>query len=108
MKRLLGIVFLSVVIAWGSMGPVAGQSTGAKVGEITVYNESGFDVEITISDKDRGKLEAGYSKTYRVPLGEHRVEAETDSRYDKSGYKDFVISGTYPYDSWYLKNSDLN
>ena len=29
-------------------------------------------------------------------------------KFDKEGYHDFVITSTYPYDSWYIHNGDLN
>ena len=109
MKRLVRSTLTALLLLLLTPpGLVLGQSIGVTVGEITVYNESGFEVTIYISGSERGKLEPGYSHTYNVPLGGHRVEARTDSRYDKEGYKDFVITGTYPYDQWYIKNYDLN
>lgn len=104
--KLFSLLLLTAVLA----GPasVSAQSIGATSGEITVYNESGFEVYIYISSSERGKLEPGYSKTFKVPLGDHRVEARTDSKFGKSGYKDFVITSTYPWDGWYVKNGDLN
>lgn len=109
MKRLVRSTLTALLLLLLTPpGLVLGQSIGVTVGEITVYNESGFEVTIYISGSERGKLEPGYSHTYKVPLGGHRVEARTDSRYDKEGYKDFVITGTYPYDQWYIKNYDLN
>lgn len=106
MKRLvlsLGLVMLAVFAS--APAPVTAQATS---GEITVYNESGFEVYIYINGSERGRLDPGYSKCFRVPLGEHRVEARTDSKFDKDGHKDFVLTGYYSYDSWYIHNSDLN
>lgn len=109
MKRIVrSILTLTLLLAAVTAPTVWGQSIGVTVGEISVYNESGFEVVIYISGSERGKLEPGYSHTYKVPLGGHRVEARTDSKFDKEGYKDFVITGTYPYDQWYIKNGDLN
>lgn len=106
MKRIALAFILSLLALFAaSPTPVTAQATS---GEISVYNESGFEVYIYISSRERGRLEPGYSKTYKVPLGEHRVEARTDPKFDKDGYKDFVISAYYPYDSWYIHNSDLN
>lgn len=107
MRKFIGAFLFVLLALFMSQVPVIGHDHGVS-GEITVYNESGFDVTIRIADRDRGKLEAGYSKTYRVRLGEVRVEAETDSKYDKSCHKDFVLSKNYPYDSCYIYNSDLN
>jgi hypothetical protein len=109
MRRLVRTSLLMLLLL--SLMPatmVWGQSIGVTVGEITVYNESGFEVTIYISGNEVGKLDPGYSRTYKVPLGSHRVEARTDSRYGKSGYIDFNLTGTYPYDQWYIKNHDLN
>lgn len=108
MNRIGRTICLTLLLALLPVAGVRGQSIGATHGEITVYNESGFEVVIYISSNERGKLEPGYSKTYRVPLGSHRVEARTDPKFDKEGYKDFVITATYPYDVWYIKNADLN
>jgi hypothetical protein len=108
MKRIVILLCLFLLVLAAVPASVLGQSIGATSGEISVYNESGFDVFISISDHDRGKIEAGYSKTYRVPLGEHRVVATTDPKFDKEAHADFVISGTYPTDSWYIHNDDLN
>ncbi len=104
--RLFSLLLLAAVMA----GPVSvsAQSIGATSGELAIYNESGFELYIYISGSERGKLEPGYSRTFKVPLGDHRVEARTDSKFDKDGYKDFVLSSTYPWDAWYIKNGDLN
>lgn len=104
MKRILSVLGLAVLLTVAP-DPVAGQATSA---EISVYNESGFEVTIYTSGRERGRLEPNYSKTYRVPLGECRVEARTDSKFDKEAYKDFVFTAYYPYDSWYIHNDDLN
>lgn len=106
MKRVVVSISVALLFLLAlASGPVTAQATS---GEISVYNESGFEVTIYISGNERGKLEPGYSKTYRVPLGGHRVEARTDPKFDKEGWKDLVLSSTYPYDSWYIHNADLN
>ncbi len=87
---------------------VSGQAIGATSGEITVNNESGFRVTIYISDSERGVLDPNYSKTFKVPLGSHRVRAVSDSQYGKEAYHDFVITSTYPYDFWHIHNRDMN
>lgn len=102
------IVGLSLLLALVAPSAVSGQAIGATSGEISVYNESGFRVTIYISDHERGVLDPNYSKTFKVPLGSHRVRAVSDSQYGKEGYHDFVITSTYPYDSWYIHNSDMN
>lgn len=107
-RSFLRTMVAGLLASGAATASLAQHSPGATSGEITVTNESGFEVIISISGSERGKLEPGYSRTFKVALGDHRVEARTDSRFDKRGYKDFVISGTYPYDYWYLKNSDLN
>ena len=109
MKRIVRSISLALLLLLAA-GPatVTAQSVGATSGEITVYNESGFEVTIYISSSERGKLEPNYSRTYKVPLGSHRVEARTDPKFDKDAYTDLVISATYPYDSWYIHNADLN
>ncbi len=109
MKRISSVVVgLGLLLALIAPSAVNGQAIGATSGEISVYNESGFRVTIYISDSERGVLEPNYSKTYKVPLGSHRVRAVSDSQYGKEGYHDFVITSTYPYDSWYIHNRDLN
>lgn len=102
------MICVSLLLALVVPTAVSGQAIGATSGEISVYNESGFTVTIYISDSERGVLDPNYSKTYKVPLGSHRVRAVTDSKFDKEGYHDFVITSTYPYDSWYIHNGDLN
>lgn len=108
MKSIVKSVFVALFLMIAAPVNVGAQTIGATVAEITVYNESGFEVYISISGYDKGKLEPGYSRTYKVPIGGHRVEARTDSRFDKRAYIDLVLSSTYPYDQWYIKNSDLN
>ena len=108
MKRISKTMLaLSMLLALAVPSAVSGQVIGATEGEISVYNESGFRVTIYISDSERGVLDPNYSRTYKVPLGGHRVRAVSDSQYGKEGYHDFVLTSTYPYDSWYIHNSDM-
>lgn len=108
MRSIAKAVFTVMLLLAVAPMNVGAQTVGATSGEITVTNESGFELYLTVGGYDKGKLEPGYSKTFNVPIGGHRVEARTDSKYDKRAYYDFVLSSTYPYDWWYIKNSDLN
>jgi hypothetical protein len=108
MNRIVRSIVLALLLIAVTPVSVFSQSIGATSGEITVYNESGFEVTVYISGSEKGKLEPNYSRTYKVPLGSHRVEARTDAKFDKEAYTDLVISATYPYDSWYIHNADLN
>ncbi len=106
MKRIVSSLCFSILVLLAAVPQtVVAQATH---GELTVYNESGFQVTIYINSNERGVLDPGYSKCYRTQLTGFRAEARTDPKFGKQGHKDFVLTSTYPYDSWYIHNDDLN
>lgn len=77
---------------------------GEATGTITVYNQTPEDVYVTIAGRNQGEIAAWSYDTYTVPLGEHRVEAYTDT---SSAYKYVKLSSTYPDNTWTVTPGDF-
>lgn len=93
LTRILALLLLLAL-------PGLGESTGT----ITVYNQTPKDVYVTIAGRNQGEIAAWSYDSYTVPLGEHRVEAHTDTSY---AYKYVKLSSTYPDNSWTVTPGDF-
>ena len=75
-----------------------------KKGTITITNDTSKTLYIVIDDYNQGEVWANNSETYRVTIGEHKVQAFYG---DKVTSKYIKLSDTYPDDTWCISNSQL-
>lgn len=78
--------------------------SGELPGSISVSNESKEEVYVMIGGRNQGFVDAGYTETFRVPLGEFKVEAQGDK---ETAYRWLTVSRSYPNASWTVYAEDL-
>ncbi|MHC9540571.1 MAG: hypothetical protein AB9903_13770 [Vulcanimicrobiota bacterium] len=99
------ITFTALIVAFLFVAAATPRSHSAeKMGTITIKNETTKTLYIVIDDFNKGEIDPNYSEEYKVPVGEHKVQAYYD---DKMISKYIKVSITYPDETWCISQSEL-
>lgn len=80
-------------------------AVGERTGWLTVYNNSQFQVDVTIGSHCTKRIEPNSNHTFELPMGDYQLSCI--SREGQRAYTSLYLSDSRPYTQWTITDWEL-